>query len=298
MLAENRFLSSEQIQGVSDNQNSKEILSQIRDLEGDEFGFWCSEEESRLFASLELKHETPNSITHAVIDSDRSSEHPFSSIFKQLSQLGCQAAQLRFFESSESQKIETILELTQKNGFTDIELVMPSNGNSNTNIGRLLSQRFPVLTKLIFHSASANQLLSNEKEECPIYQITNKINSADHCGFIHPDGFVVNKDMLELSKAHNNCLHGKLAIDINGNIKNCPAMIPSFGNVNQNKLEEVLQEAAFERLWNVGKDQISICKDCEFRYICTDCRAFISNEDDELSKPSRCSYNPYLTKWV
>ena len=28
------------------------------------------------------------------------------------------------------------------------------------------------------------------------------------------------------------------------------------------------------------KDSIKVCRDCEFRYICTDCRVYIEKEDD------------------
>jgi len=38
-------------------------------------------------------------------------------------------------------------------------------------------------------------------------------------------------------------------------------------------------------------------KDCEFRYICTDCRVFIQEDTDILSKPLKCKYNPYEATW-
>lgn len=45
-------------------------------------------------------------------------------------------------------------------------------------------------------------------------------------------------------------------------------------------------------------DQIHICKDCEFRHICTDCRAYIEDPDDIYSKPLKCGYNPYTGEWA
>ena len=38
-------------------------------------------------------------------------------------------------------------------------------------------------------------------------------------------------------------------------------------------------------------------KDCEFRYICTDCRVFIQEDANILSKPLKCNYNPYTALW-
>ena len=43
--------------------------------------------------------------------------------------------------------------------------------------------------------------------------------------------------------------------------------------------------------------KIHVCKDCEFRYICTDCRAYIEDPNDILSKPLKCGYNPYTAEW-
>lgn len=40
-----------------------------------------------------------------------------------------------------------------------------------------------------------------------------------------------------------------------------------------------------------------VCKDCEFRSICSDCRIYTENNGNEYSKPINCTYNPYISKW-
>ncbi len=35
----------------------------------------------------------------------------------------------------------------------------------------------------------------------------------------------------------------------------------------------------------------------EFRYICTDYRAYVEDPEDILSKPLKCGYNPYTGEW-
>ena len=47
----------------------------------------------------------------------------------------------------------------------------------------------------------------------------------------------------------------------------------------------------------IQKDQIAVCKDCEFRYICTDCRAYKEDPEDDYSKPLKCGYDPYTGVW-
>ena len=92
-------------------------------------------------------------------------------------------------------------------------------------------------------------------------------------------------------------MNRKIAIDVKGEIKNCPSIPKSYGNVKNTSLLQVASEKDFQQLWQVKKDNIAVCKDCEFRHVCTDCRAF--TEDGELyGKPSKCNYDPYTATWV
>lgn len=79
--------------------------------------------------------------------------------------------------------------------------------------------------------------------------------------------------------------------------KNCPSMKESYGNIKDTTLIEALEKPGFKKYWNITKDQINVCKDCEFRYICTDCRAYLEDPDDIYSKPLKCGYNPYTCEW-
>ena len=97
-------------------------------------------------------------------------------------------------------------------------------------------------------------------------------------------------------------LHKKISIDVDGNIRNCPSMPQSFGNIKDTTLEEALEHPDFKKYWNLTKDHIEVCKDCEFRYICTDCRAYTERthtnaEGLDISKPLKCGYNPYTGEW-
>ena len=62
-------------------------------------------------------------------------------------------------------------------------------------------------------------------------------------------------------------------------------------------IRDVFTNDEFRTLWSITKDIISICKDCEFRYNCSDCRAFISDKNNIQSKPLKCGYNPYTNTW-
>lgn len=74
-------------------------------------------------------------------------------------------------------------------------------------------------------------------------------------------------------------------------------MEKSFGHIKDTTLIEAIDKPKFKEFWNITKDQIHVCKDSEFRYVCTDCRAYIENPEDILSKPLKCGYNPYTGEW-
>lgn len=96
---------------------------------------------------------------------------------------------------------------------------------------------------------------------------------------------------------YNSCWNGKLAIKSNGDIIPCIfARDNVVGNIKKNTLEEI-KNAIIEK-WQITKDNIEVCKDCEFRYCCHDCRPIAKGiTGNDFSKYPRCCYNPYTGEW-
>ena len=74
-------------------------------------------------------------------------------------------------------------------------------------------------------------------------------------------------------------------------------MSKSFGHIDDTNLEEIISNLDFTKIWSIRKDDIDVCKDCEFRYVCTDCRCYIKSPENIYSQPAKCKYNPYTAKW-
>lgn len=127
--------------------------------------------------------------------------------------------------------------------------------------------------------------------------------SINSCGKVSVENFNTNMTKILEAINYNSCLYKKIGVDLNGNIKNCPAMPNSFGNIHEMTLEQVLENSNFKEYWRITKDEIATCKDCEFRNVCTDCRAYteqsiFNNEGIDLSKPLKCGYDPYSNEWT
>ena len=131
-----------------------------------------------------------------------------------------------------------------------------------------------------------------------MYFVNYSYDNGNCCGIITID----NLDFGDMQKYYehqnyNGCLYKKISIDKNGNIKNCLSMQKSYGNISQTLLSDVLRSDSFKELWKINKDVIKVCNKCEFRYNCSDCRAFKVDTSDIYSKPLKCKYNPETCQW-
>jgi len=103
---------------------------------------------------------------------------------------------------------------------------------------------------------------------------------------------------VDFNNAHSghNCFAKKICITANGNVLPCiMERNIVFGNLRKNRLLSILNTPETQKVRFITKDQIDICRDCEYRYCCFDCRIQASSL---LGKPSNCSYNPYTGEWL
>jgi SPASM domain peptide maturase of grasp-with-spasm system len=111
------------------------------------------------------------------------------------------------------------------------------------------------------------------------------------------ESFVISTQAYTHNRNYNSCLAHKISVDKNGSICNCPSLSKTFGLVGSVSLKEALSLNAFRSQWEVTKDRVPVCSVCEFRWICTDCRAFTAT-GNETGKPSKCTYNPFISLWA
>lgn len=242
------------------------------------------------YPDLNLDWDAPRIITNSIIDFDAFSCHNFNEIIAQLTRLRCQALELRFFDNCSLNKIKELLEVTNDTTIRSISLVIKYDESiTPSEIDDLMTQRTALKSLVIHGCATPIPNLSNKKVAC----ISNLITDESHCGVIDHLNFSVNISLFTESVHHNSCLNRKVSIDKNGEIKNCPSSLVSFGNIKYKTLLEAINSEGFKDLWNIKKDNILVCKDCEFRYMCTDCRVYLSDNDNIYSKPLKCNYDPY-----
>jgi SPASM domain peptide maturase of grasp-with-spasm system len=295
ILTEHEGESVEDIKESYGHQYDAEIDSYFDFLLENELGFWC--DDPTRFPPLDLTWDAPERITNAIVEVDRESEHDFPSLLDQLDELGCRALELRFYDPVEKEPLVSVLRYTEGRRLQSVDLLLPHHDwVRSAELVRLILE-FPRISHVFVHGASEEHRWVDELTGQMILYVTSPLDSHLDCGCVSPAYFAVNLSLFTEARTFNSCLHRKVAIDRRGAIRNCPSMPLSFGNLQEESLAEVVGRKEFRSLWSVTKDQVDVCRDCEFRYICTDCRALVTSSDRERDKPAKCSYDPYTAIW-
>ena len=277
--------------------DSIEYLNEFIDfLKENELGFWTDTPE--YFPDLSLDWDAPSIITNAIIDVKPAFIHPWKKIFEELDELGCKDLQLRFYDYVSPPELSGIIDLLDKKRIKSVEIILKYDSVYSKRLALSITKKYQRIRSLFFHSSPIDDVfkMSDGKTGLAmgnIVYLKQCIDSNDHCGIIASSFFSFTLGSFSEAQQFNSCLNRKVSIDYDGNIKNCPTLKKTYGNINTKKISEVLN-ADFHEIWNINKDQINVCRDCEFRYVCTDCRGFLDNFFD---KPKKCTYDPYSAKW-
>lgn len=282
-------------------EGEKKAKKYIKFLIDHDFAFLTSNPEN--FPKLNVSFNYPFKVSNASITVNKNT--PIDMLLNELENLNCKF--LEFIVEERAMEIISYI-----NNYIEKEQMILSSigfvikyekGVTKEKLSILL-KKFPRLIYIITMDYKENGFIPPIRSNNTGYLIfsNTSVSSGKSCGVVCCGYFVSNIKTFTESLHHNSCLHKKISIDSEGNIKNCPSMQQSFGNIQDTTLEKAIAHPDFKKYWKLTKDEIEVCKDCEFRYICTDCRAYTERtqtnaEGLDISKPLKCGYNPYTGEW-
>lgn len=276
---------------IEEQEIIEEYHSYLRDLD-----LINPESDVDCFPPMNLNWENPSIITNSIICLKNEVDYDFQEVINEIDLLGCKAYQLRFFNHIAVSKLKSYLNAFQDTQCQDLQVILPFSSLYTEKVLRILFEENVRLTGMLFHnSPSRYKIIIHEELRLKVDFIKDKFNDHSFCGKINPLNFTQNIPFFTESLSHNNCLNRKLTIDENGYISNCPSLPVKYGHVAENKILEIVSSPRFQKLWEIKKDEIKVCQDCEFRYMCLDCRAYL--DSDIKGQPLYCDYNPYLSLW-
>jgi SPASM domain peptide maturase of grasp-with-spasm system len=245
---------------------------------------------------LKVVFKTPFSITNAILEAE--SLDMLLDQYKYMTTNEVKYIEIRIYFKITEQEVAHFFQVIQEGDslITELTLNLADGSLCEQHYLDNVLKRYPFVKSInIFNNRNLNNDLPR------LIYVSNMLSNK-LCGSVDTELFACNNKMFSEANSRNSCLNRKISVDTNGDIKNCPSMSESYGNIKDTTLEVAMSKPGFKKYWNVTKDQIEICKDCEFRYVCTDCRAYTERttfkEELDLSKPLKCGYNPYTNEWA
>lgn len=283
------------------NEHRKQIEEYFQFLIQNELGFYCNNPEN--FPNLDRTWKYANPITNAIIEIEDLEWIDCDRVLEQLDEVGCVALQLKLFSDFSVDLIESeFLQKTENNRLKSIELFIHYNEKINLEIIEYLCEKYRRLSMVIIHSCPEGVDLNKPIQGnwiTPIFSIQESLRSDKENQLMRPEYFYVNLDVFTEAHHHHTYFNRKVVIDSKGEIRNCPTIKKSFGNIAKMDLAEVIQQLDFQELWHIRKDETRICKDCEFRYMCVDSRTPLWDENKkEWYHKQDCPYNPKTAFWA
>lgn len=102
-----------------------------------------------------------------------------------------------------------------------------------------------------------------------------------------------------VKSGYSHCLFGRLAITCDGKVLPCIGLRDEIiGHIKKETLSELFNKEKFDVYWEMSGDKIEICKDCEYRYACSTCRAVEKSVSGNIHNRKFCTYDPYKGKWL
>ncbi len=249
-------------------------------------GHYC--ENPDRFPKINTQFNSPYEILDCIIELSDCNLKYIDNIFESLTILGCQTIEFRTYSHFSLEKIEIFLSKLNLTRIRNVELIVCHSQLETSNAFEAILKKYPIIETLVIHSADIDNCKTIGASN--LIFTTQIITSSSCCGNISKEDFKINLPFYLHGIKNNTCLYKKISIKANGDITNCPSLEKTFGSVIELSLEQALNTTGFKELWSIKKDDINICKVCEFRYICSDCRAFLN---DVYEKPFKCSYDPY-----
>lgn len=295
------------VENILDDEDSIEYFHQFLSfLQKKEIAFFT--DDISVFPKINDKmKDTPCLVNNAIIEIDSESFDAslLCKICQELENVLCQDVQIRFLGQRWIGYISLVCSELSNAGVRYIETMGVYNESENRKLKTIISD-IPLLSRVYVFESPSSEIIEVTNDETgdkelaygEIYYTRKHYDHINGCG-------IINQQTMDFSSIHsynryksvNGCLYKKVSITKDGLIKNCPSLMKTFGNIKAYTLKDVICNPDFMNIWYVAKDEIECCKDCELRYCCSDCRAFVEEANNVYSKPLKCSYNILNGTW-
>lgn len=226
-----------------------------------DLGFYTST--PHLFMDLDLSWNCPSVIQNALIEYNEN--YSLNNVLEQLDELNCKHVEIRFNENLPTEIILDNILCFEKKSFSTLQVLVPYKETITKVFLEETLKTSKKITSLIIYACNDISLLELEKRDKLVIIAEDLYRTRFNVSYSHQKLFL-NIGFFTEALKYNCYYNRKVSIDINGNIKNCLRQTNSFGNVNTNRITDVISGIDFQELWYAKADKIIGIKDSIYRY--------------------------------
>lgn len=289
-IEKGKTLTVEQIRERLGEDRTEGVEDVLEYLENENYGLFTKIPDQ--FPQIDHQLYDASEVNNVIIELGQELNYDFGNLVAELEALGCQAVEIR----SQFSPLELLRQVLHSFENSRVkEIVLHYNEMNPIHINEWVQLRASNLRLNQINIYCTERRASHEFGNLKVDQYPNPLNNDD-CGMIKADYWTLNPKFFTESLQANSCLNKKISIDPFGRLKSCPSLPKTFGSLQEHSLKEMLERSEIKKLWKLRKDDVNVCRDCEFRYACHDCRAYTLN-DEAFEKPAKCKYDPYTMEW-
>jgi SPASM domain peptide maturase of grasp-with-spasm system len=219
--------------------------------------------EPHCFPPLAIAYNCPKHIANAVVE--YSFEHySLEALLEELNDLNCKDLELRVWNCEDARKLAALSNATKSKSFRSINLFLEYT--------EWLS--LPFLESLYAANAKLSRVIVyNSPVEANSYKYPHKVllrkenyKDTKFKEGIPKDTYCINMEYFMEANFYNPYYNKKVAVDYRGDVKNCLLHSNAFGNLNEKKLAEIVNDSGFQVMWRANHDKINGVRDSELRY--------------------------------
>lgn len=279
------------IWSISTDYSSADQLSFVEGLKANQL--CVSTSMASYFRPLSTEYKSERICENAIIDRYANSAYSMELLSSKLSSVACAAICLRYFQPMMLSEIELDVIAFSDSTVRSIEIHFSNSEKIDLSQLKEFKRKHGRVCSFVMYSQEKNRTITIG-DGLTIQLKATDLEASRMCGGVTEAKMRAQTQLYLESMNYNNCLHRKVYIGRHGEVKNCPAMVKTYGKIESPKmiLAELFNTSEFRKCWYITKDKVDTCQDCEFRYACIDCRCFLQTPDERFSKPCKCQYIP------
>lgn len=246
------------------------------------------------FTPLNLKYISPEIISSLIFIIENELSFKFSFIVEFIEKMSVKTLTI-LVTLNHFLKLEEYLECLKGSTLCNIEILIKSELNYNVSEFNKLFYINHSLRLICFFNSDKNETVYSDFPGRRFFFTSQNVNMKN-IDFIDNSYFHVNMKNYMESHSKNLFYNKKIILDSNGKLYadlSKERIISDLSEINYDMIGDLFSN----NIWNISKNNIEVCKDCEHRYMCLDPRYPVQISRKKYYFNTECNYNPYIAKW-